>query len=317
MPVLQESAAASGSRLTVTRVSPTAVEFTRRFAFPRALVFEAFSRPEHMCRWWGPRTVPITEIEMDFRAGGSWRVISRDQQGNAHPFHGEFREIVAPERIVMTQVYDVPPANEHHCVNTMVLEEVPGGTLLHGRSEFSHPSALDGYVASGMEGGMNESYQRLDELLVEADREFVAMRTFAAPRALVYEAFTDPAHLSEWWGPNGFSTTTYEHAVRPGGVWRFTMHGPDGTDWPNRVVYREVIPGELLVWEHYGADETQVHFVGRVTFADAEGNGTRVMLRGLAPSAEALAEMKKFGAIEGAQQNLERFGKYLEKRLNG
>jgi uncharacterized protein YndB with AHSA1/START domain len=73
-----------------------------------------------------------------------------------------------------------------------------------------------------------------------ADREIVVTRVFDAPRELVFDAFTDPAHISNWWGPDGFTTTTHEMDVRPGGTWRFVMHGPDGVDYDNIIVYREI-----------------------------------------------------------------------------
>lgn len=70
-----------------------------------------------------------------------------------------------------------------------------------------------------------------------ADREIVITRVFDAPREQVFDAWTDSEHVSQWWGPNGFTTTTHEMDVRPGGVWRFIMHGPDGVDYKNRIVY--------------------------------------------------------------------------------
>ncbi len=301
--------------LTVTRVSDREVLATRDFHAPRALVFEAMTRPEHLMRWWGPRSIPLVEIQMDLRPGGRYRFVSRATDGTIHPFSGEFLEIEPPARLVMTQVYDVPPANEHQLVSTIALEEQDGITHLTARSVFDAKEALDGYIASGMEWGMTETYERLDALVAEADREIITMRTYEAPIALVYEAFTDPAHLSEWWGPNGFSTTTYEHRVAAGGTWRFTMHGPDGTDYPNRVVYQEVIPRVRLVWNHY-ADTDELHFVGTVTFTEVDDRRTTVSLRILAPSVTALTHMKKFGAVEGGVQNLARFGEFL-RRLRG
>src|SRR5204862_6663406 len=72
-----------------------------------------------------------------------------------------------------------------------------------------------------------------------ADREIVTTRLIDAPRALVFEAWTDPKHVAHWFGPDGFVTTTHSMEVRPGGIWRFTMRGPDGTDWPNVVTYEQ------------------------------------------------------------------------------
>ena len=90
---------------------------------------------------------------------------------------------------------------------------------------------------------------------VAADREFIISRTIHGPRRLVFEAFTDPAHLGRWWGPNGFTTTTRTFEFRPGGVWDFTMHGPDGVDYPNWIEWREIVPPERLVYLHGENDD--------------------------------------------------------------
>ena len=82
--------------------------------------------------------------------------------------------------------------------------------------------------------------------------EIIMTRAFAAPRELVWKAWTDPKHIKAWWGPNGFTTTTLAVNVRPGGVWRFIMHGPDGTDYPNKIVYTEIVKPERLVYDHGG-----------------------------------------------------------------
>src|SRR5205085_1300696 len=75
-------------------------------------------------------------------------------------------------------------------------------------------------------------------------------RTVDAPRELVWQMWTDPAHVGKWWGPNGFTTTTKSFDLRVGGAWLFTMHGPDGTDYPNKIVYREIVPPARLVYDH-------------------------------------------------------------------
>ncbi len=81
--------------------------------------------------------------------------------------------------------------------------------------------------------------QTTDDMTSISDREIVATRVFDAPRELVFQVWTDAKHVSNWWGPRGFTTTTYEMDVRPGGVWRHVMHGPDGTDYPNEIVFVE------------------------------------------------------------------------------
>ena len=86
-------------------------------------------------------------------------------------------------------------------------------------------------------------------------RTIVTTRVFDAPRELAFEAWTNPKHLVQWWGPNGFTTTIRAIDVRPGGIWRFVMHGPDGVDYENRIVYNEIVKPERLVYSHGGGDD--------------------------------------------------------------
>lgn len=149
----------------------------------------------------------------------------------------------------------------------------------------------------------------------EADREIIVSRVVSAPRELVYQAFTDPQHVGLWWGPDGFTNTTYEMDVRPGGVWRFMMHGPDGKDWPNRIDYLEVVKPARLVYNHGGDDGAEVDpfaFHVTVTF-DELGDRTKVTMRSLFPTKEMRDQViREFGALEGANQTLNHLEEYLK-----
>src|SRR6185436_3940129 len=110
-------------------------------------------------------------------------------------------------------------------------------------------------------------------------RAMVGMREFDAPRELVWTAWTDPKHLSQWWGPDGFTTTTSAFDMRPGGVWRFVMHGPDGRDYENRITFDEIVRPERIRYHHGGGDDVEpVQFRTTVTFEDLGGNRTRLTL---------------------------------------
>jgi uncharacterized protein YndB with AHSA1/START domain len=147
-----------------------------------------------------------------------------------------------------------------------------------------------------------------------SDREIVITRVFDAPRELVFEAWTDPEQVVQWWGPRGFTTTIHGMEVRPGGVWRFVMHGPDGTDYDNKVVFVEVVKPERLVYNRGGGEESDLReFHVTVTF-DEEGGKTRLTMRMVFESAEYRARMvEEVGAMEGANQTLDRLGEYLAK----
>lgn len=148
-----------------------------------------------------------------------------------------------------------------------------------------------------------------------ADREIVAVRVFDAPRELVWKAWTDPQQIVQWWGPNGFTTTTYSMEVKPGGVWRFVMHGPDGVDYRNRVTFLEVVPPRRLVFKHGGDEDCEpVSHETTVTF-EAQGSKTKLTMRMLFESAEARRFVaEKYGAVEGLGQTLGRLGEYVTRR---
>ena len=151
--------------MTMAIRSDREVVLRRAFDAPRELVFEAFSKPEHIRNWWGCGKLEMTECDMDFRAGGSWRFVQREDDGTVHPFKGEYREIVAPERIVQTFIYDVDGAREHPAVETILFEAVDGGTLLTNHMRFDSAEAMAATIGSGMEGGAAESMDRLEELV--------------------------------------------------------------------------------------------------------------------------------------------------------
>jgi uncharacterized protein YndB with AHSA1/START domain len=144
-----------------------------------------------------------------------------------------------------------------------------------------------------------------------AEREIVLTREFDAPRELVWQAWTDPEHMPRWFGPNGFSTTILSMDVRPGGTSRYTMHGPDGTDYPNRVVYQEVVRPERLVYLlDDDVDDGSDAF--HVTLTLEEENGrTRLTQRMVFATAEQREGVVSFGAIELGQQTLQRLAEYL------
>jgi uncharacterized protein YndB with AHSA1/START domain len=142
--------------------------------------------------------------------------------------------------------------------------------------------------------------------------ELVFKRVFDAPRELVFEAWTDPKHLVHWFGPRGFTSTIQEMDVRPGGVWRLVMHGPDGVDFHNKMVYLEVVKPERLVYKHQPEDGYEpVDFETTVTFLE-RGEKTELTMRMIFPSAAARDYVvKKHGAVEGANQTLARLAEHL------
>jgi len=145
-------------------------------------------------------------------------------------------------------------------------------------------------------------------------KEFIITREFDAARELVWEAMTNPKHVVKWWGPRGFTTTIEKMDFRVGGVWKHVMHGPDGTNYPNEKVFKQIVKPEKIVFSHGGRREggPSVDAIATWTFDEIEKNKTRVGLRMVFPSAaERDRIVKEFGAIEGGKQTLEKLGEYL------
>jgi uncharacterized protein YndB with AHSA1/START domain len=147
-----------------------------------------------------------------------------------------------------------------------------------------------------------------------SDREIVISRVLDAPRTLVWEAWTDPQHVAKWWGPRGFSDTTKRHEFRVGGVWEHVMTGPDGVNYPNKAIFKEIIPLESVTFTLGGGreDGPGISFTATWTFETVEGNKTRLTGRMVFPTAAARdLVVREFGAIEGGKQTLERLSEHL------
>lgn len=143
------------------------------------------------------------------------------------------------------------------------------------------------------------------------NRELRITKTLKAPIELVWEVWTNPDHIANWWGPNGFTNTIHTMDVAEGGEWTLTMHGPDGTNYPNRSIYREIVPFKKIVFEHFNP-----HFITTVLF-EAKGEETTMDWTGLFDSAEMLEiVIKAHRAKEGQKENVEKLEKYLTHLLS-
>src|SRR5881296_422222 len=143
-----------------------------------------------------------------------------------------------------------------------------------------------------------------------ADREIVISRVIDAPRELVFEAFTQVRHLSRWWGPEGFSTTTRSFEFRVGGAWDFVMHGPDGTDYQEWITWREIVPPERIALLHGESRDDPNAFESVLAFEPA-GDETRIVMRTVFPTKELRDEaVEKYHAIEGGEQTLRKLAAY-------
>jgi uncharacterized protein YndB with AHSA1/START domain len=147
--------------------------------------------------------------------------------------------------------------------------------------------------------------------------ELKLTRIYDAPVKAVWEAWTDPAQAAHWWGPRGFTLTTHSKDLRPGGHWHYTMHGPDGVDYPNKTVYLEVEEYKKLVYDHGGNDDQPPMFRVTVHFSEVKGNKTKMDMCMALPTPEAAEETSKFIKKAGGNATWDRLAEYVEKVRSG
>ena len=158
---------------------------------------------------------------------------------------------------------------------------------------------------------MNTTGQEAQAQSATADREIVISRVIDAPRELVFEAFTDVRHLSQWWGPEGFTTTTRSFEFLVGGEWDFVMHGPDGTDYSEWITWTEIVTPERIAMLHGEYRDDPKAFESVLTFEPA-GEATRIEMLTVFPTKELRDEaIEQHGAIEGGQQTLGNLAAYV------
>jgi uncharacterized protein YndB with AHSA1/START domain len=162
----QEMPVTSGTA-KVTLPSDTQILITREFDARRHLVWRAWTTPELVRRWWHANRGEMTVCEIDLRVGGKWRYAMEAEGFGEVGFHGEYREIVPDERLVSTEVYEgIPDADEHAALDTLTLEEVDGRTLMTVLVEHPTKEGRDAHIESGMEDGMQDAMDLLEEVAV-------------------------------------------------------------------------------------------------------------------------------------------------------
>lgn len=288
--------------MSTIQTEPLTLDLTREFNAPRDIVFRAWRDAELLSRWSAPRGFTITAAEGDFRPGGAWRACMRSPSGEELCVGGTYREIVLRERLVFTHEWEEDP--EVPQTETLVRIEFAdagkGRTRMHFHQErFKSEESRDGH-----RGGWEECFDLLEEVLADTSsavrREIVNTRVIAYPRALVFRAYTEPEHLARWWGPKGFSNTFQKFELRPGGDWHFVMHGPDGTDYQNEWVFREIESPARLAMDHLSPPKFGLRF----DFAEQAG-GTHITMRQAFETAEVRDAIATY-AVECNEQNFDR-----------
>ncbi len=315
---------------SVTESQTREFVISRTFDAPRELMFRVWTDPEHMQRWWGPKGFKVIHSQMDLRPGGSYHYGMRSPDG--HDMWGKFvfREIVKPERLVFVNSFSDEKGNvtRHpmhlawplEMLSTITFTEQAGKTTVTVRwlplnaTAEERKTFEDGF--GSMQQGWGGTFEQLGDYLAKAlRREVVITRVLDAPRGLVWKAWTDPKHMAQWWGPNGFTNPVCEMDVRPGGAIRILMRAPDGVDYPMTGIFHEIKQPERLVFTAVAVDEKGNHLLESrttVTFAE-HGGKTKLTVQASAIGLAAVAVQMLEGMEEGWTQSLERLEALVAK----
>jgi len=277
---------------------------TRIFDAPRALVWRAFTDTDHLKHWWGPNGFTNTIYEFNFKVGGLWRFTMHGPDGRDYPNESRFVAIDWLSKIVLDHIC------EPHFRMTIGFEDVGTKTKLSWHMHFDNAETFEAVKPMAVPG-LEQNLNRLGAHLPKIDpmrRELTIVRSFAAPRDLVWQAWTDPAHLAKWWGPDDFTNPHCTVDLRVGGVLDIVMRAPDGQEFPMRGVFQEIVAPEKLVFTNGPVNakgEYLLDALTTATFAEKEG-ATEMTLHmraiGLVP--EAAFMITGMGA--GWSQSLDR-----------
>jgi uncharacterized protein YndB with AHSA1/START domain len=261
-----------------------------------------------LAHWWGPIGFTITTHGFDMRPGGEWRLTMHGPDGRDYDNRIVYDEIVRPERIVYAHGGD---GGTVEFKSTITFEDVGGKTRLTMRGVFASKKERD-WVAEtyGAVEGAKQTLGRLDEFLT--DNAFVISRSFDAPLELVFRAWSEPEHLAQWWGPQGFAWVSGAFDFRPGGVFHYCMKAPNGSEMWGKFVYREIAPPKRIVFVNSFSDESggtvrapfapdwPLEVLNVLTLSE-EGGKTVVTLRG-GPINASDAERAKFKSWHASMQ---------------
>jgi uncharacterized protein YndB with AHSA1/START domain len=291
--------------LLAPKSGPLTVE--RILEAPVALVWRCITTPKDMSRWFFDlkEFKPQPGFEFEFTV---------EHQGMTYRHLCKVTEVVPQEKIAYTWRYD-----GHQGVSLVTYELFAEGNRT--RLKLTHDGLetfpkTPSFARKNFEGGWNSISTALKDFVDNVDREIFVSRDFDAPRELLWEAMTNPKHVVNWWGPRGFTTTIETMDFRVGGDWKHVMHGPDGTEYPNHSVFKEIVKPEKIVYSLGGGKKggREVQFVSTWTFEDLEKNKTRLSIRMIFSKVDDRDfVVREHKAIEGGKQTLERLGEYVRK----
>jgi uncharacterized protein YndB with AHSA1/START domain len=292
------------------------VTIARTFDAPRDLVWRAWTDPNELKRWFMPHGFSVPQCELDLSVGGRLHMIVRGPDGAEMANDGRFEEIDPPSRLVLTTSAfhgpDGVPALEVR--QTVTFDDRDGGTALTIHDVVTKASPEIAAALAGMEEGWLQTLDKLDAVLTGGEptsvaRQLVASRVLDAPREAVWKAYTDGEQLAEWWPPSGHTIDTGAIDVRPGGLWRGTLHGPQG-DFEQNITYVAVEePGTLAYL--YGVPGQPGGVFTTIELADDGGKTTVTVTLAFASADERRWMAEENWAQQGLEGSLDRLASFL------
>lgn len=321
-----------------TRIAEQELVSTRTINAPREMVFKAWTEPEHLKRWWGPRGFTAPHVTIDPRPGGVYHYVMRSPDGQEFWGKGVFREIVRPERIVYMDSfsdeagnlvepthYGMSPDFPAQTLITVTFAEHQGKTEVTLRYSVGSASAID---RENMQQGWAESLDRLAEYLEKPEHrawgeettfsaepgrhDVVGKRILNAPREHVFEALTDRKLISRWWGPASHKTVVDKMDVKPGGMWRYFQRDPSGVEYAFFGVYHAVVPPERLISTFEFEEQPGHVMLESITLEELPDGRTQVTDSVVFQTVEDRDAAVQSGMESGARESWDRFAQVLE-----
>jgi uncharacterized protein YndB with AHSA1/START domain len=333
-----EMTAQKASTSDAANVKKNELYITRIFDAPLELVWQAFTDPDKMMLWWGPKTYTTPVLKMDFRVGGKYLYCMRSPEGQDYWGAGVVREIVDRKRIVYTDSFADEKGNivqaSHYgmaadmpleLLVTLTFEEFRNGKT---RLTLRHAGLPEGEMSEGTAVGWNESFDKLAAFLMKpkseakskktkliaepGKQEIIVTRTFDAPRALVFKAYTDPKLIPQWWGPRRYTTKVEMMEVRPGGRWRFVQGDASGNEFGFHGVFHELSAPQRIV-QTFEYEGTPGHvLLETATFEEQDGK-TILTSQSVFQSVADRDGMLNSGMEGGEDESMERLDELLAK----
>lgn len=306
---------------------------TRVFDAPRHLVYQVWTQPEHIMRWWGPKGFTAPVCKLDLRPGGEFLFCMRSPEGQDFWSKGTFREIVAPERIVYVDAFADANGNEVPASHYGLGEDWPEATLVTVTFAQQGSKTKVTLVHAGIPesdagmtvAGWNETLDKVADVIsaestghnettlaMPSDLEIVITRDFNAPRHLVFEAWTQPEHVKRWYGPKRLTLSVCDIDLRVGGKWRWVLREPDGSDdYAFSGEYREIVPPERLVCTECYEAMPGTDYLVTATFTERDGK-TTLRSHILYQSKEHRDGHMRSGMEAGMRETLDRLAELVE-----